>query len=65
MKELEEIKCPICHKKGNISIKSFLVTYEERRIEFYAKCNQCGYESFYFDRSQKVIDYLLESDKNK
>lgn len=57
-------QCPICHKKGEISIKSIFIDKERSMIGFYAKCNQCGYESRYFDTSNEVIDFLFDF-KNK
>lgn len=60
----DEWKCPICHKKGEISIKSRFIDIDRSKIGFYAKCNQCGYESRYFDTSNEVIDFLFDF-KNK
>lgn len=57
---LNECKCPICHKKGEISVKSTFIDRETKKIGFYAKCNECGYESISFDTSNEVIEYLLK-----
>lgn len=55
MNKLEECKCPICHKRGEISIKSKFLYAEKKRIAFYAKCYECGYESHDFDSMNEVI----------
>lgn len=61
----ELFTCPICHKQGEISIKSKFSNKEPSKIVFYAKCNECGYESMYYDTSNEVIQYLYERMKNK
>lgn len=57
---LEFCSCPICRKKGEISIKSKFSDRERNKVVFYAKCNECGYESFYYNTSNEVIEYLYD-----
>lgn len=59
----EQWQCPICHKKGEMSIKSKFSEKEHSKIVFYAKCNECGYESFDYDTSNDVIQFLYERTK--
>lgn len=60
---LKSCVCPICHKQGEISIKSKFFDKERSKIVFYARCNECGYESVYYDKSNKVIDFLYNNSK--
>lgn len=52
--------CPICHKYGEMSIKSKFADKEKLNIVFYARCSECGYETMSYDTSNEVIQYLYE-----
>lgn len=59
----ELFKCPICNKKGEISIKSKFFDKDRKKIIFYARCGDCGYESNYYNTSNEVIEFLYNKHK--
>lgn len=57
---LELCVCPVCHTKGELGIKPKFADREQKRAVFYARCNQCGYETFDYDTTKEVIKYLYD-----